>query len=166
MKRAGQLLGIVLIVAIAFAGGIWFAKRMPTRSASKDGRKILYWVDPMHPAYRSDKPGIAPDCGMKLVPVYADGGTAPATQGKVLFYRDPQNPKYTSPDPGLNPESGNQLVPVREGSAEAMPTGTINVTADKQQIIGVRFGSAELASTTNSIRVAGRVAQDETRLTR
>jgi membrane fusion protein, copper/silver efflux system len=33
--------------------------------------KILYYQDPMHPWYRSDKPGIAPDCGMKLVPVYA-----------------------------------------------------------------------------------------------
>jgi len=36
------------------------------------GRKILYYQDPMHPWYKSDKPGIAPDCGMKLVPVYAD----------------------------------------------------------------------------------------------
>jgi RND family efflux transporter MFP subunit len=27
----------------------------------------------MHPAYKSDKPGIAPDCGMELVPVYEDG---------------------------------------------------------------------------------------------
>jgi Cu(I)/Ag(I) efflux system membrane fusion protein len=26
----------------------------------------------MHPSYKSDKPGIAPDCGMKLVPVYAE----------------------------------------------------------------------------------------------
>jgi RND family efflux transporter MFP subunit len=26
----------------------------------------------MHPAYRSDKPGIAPDCGITLVPKYAD----------------------------------------------------------------------------------------------
>ncbi len=33
--------------------------------------KILYYQDPMHPWYHSDKPGIAPDCGMKLVPVYA-----------------------------------------------------------------------------------------------
>ncbi len=33
--------------------------------------KILYYQDPMHPWYRSDKPGFAPDCGMKLVPVYA-----------------------------------------------------------------------------------------------
>jgi len=42
-------------------------------------KKILYWVDPMHPVYKSDKPGIAPDCGMQLVPVYAEeGGTGEA----------------------------------------------------------------------------------------
>jgi len=35
-------------------------------------REVLYWYDPMHPAYKSDKPGIAPDCGMQLVPKYAD----------------------------------------------------------------------------------------------
>ena len=35
-------------------------------------RKVLYWYDPMHPRYRSDKPGTAPDCGMDLVPKYAD----------------------------------------------------------------------------------------------
>lgn len=41
-------------------------------------RRILYYVDPMHPAYRSDKPGIAPDCGMPLQPVYADEEAAAA----------------------------------------------------------------------------------------
>ena len=47
-------------------------------------RKILYYEDPMHPWYRSDKPGIAPDCGMKLVPVYAPESTsAVATPGAV-----------------------------------------------------------------------------------
>lgn len=35
-------------------------------------KKILYYVDPMHPWYKSDKPGTAPDCGMDLVPVYND----------------------------------------------------------------------------------------------
>jgi len=40
--------------------------------------RVLYYVDPMHPAFKSDKPGIAPDCGMQLEPVYAeDAGTAP-----------------------------------------------------------------------------------------
>ena len=35
-------------------------------------RHILYYTDPMHPAYKSDRPGIAPDCGMALQPVYAE----------------------------------------------------------------------------------------------
>ena len=41
-------------------------------SQHKSERKILYWYDPMHPQYRSDKPGKAPDCGMDLVPRYSD----------------------------------------------------------------------------------------------
>ncbi len=45
------------------------ASLAPTRGSS--GRRILYYQDPMHPWYKSDKPGIAPDCGMQLVPVYA-----------------------------------------------------------------------------------------------
>jgi len=48
------------------------AASSPASAATAPGeRKILYYEDPMHPWYRSDKPGIAPDCGMKLVPVYA-----------------------------------------------------------------------------------------------
>ena len=43
--------------------------------AAPKAREILYYVDPMHPAYKSDKPGVAPDCGMALEPVYADDGT-------------------------------------------------------------------------------------------
>lgn len=43
----------------------------------KSVRHALYYVDPMHPSYKSDRPGIAPDCGMKLVAVYAeDSGNA------------------------------------------------------------------------------------------
>ncbi len=45
---------------------------MPGMSTKGGERKVLYWYDPMHPAYKSDKPGTAPDCGMTLVPKYAD----------------------------------------------------------------------------------------------
>jgi len=38
-------------------------------------KRVLYYVDPMHPAYKSDKPGKAPDCGMDLEPVYAESTT-------------------------------------------------------------------------------------------
>jgi multidrug efflux pump subunit AcrA (membrane-fusion protein) len=47
-----------------------------SKPASQGERKILYWYDPMHPAYKANKAGIAPDCGMQLVPKYADEGTA------------------------------------------------------------------------------------------
>jgi membrane fusion protein, copper/silver efflux system len=57
---------------------------------SNQTRKILYWYDPMHPAYRSDKAGIAPDCGMTLVPKYADEGTANLPAGTVIIPQDKQ----------------------------------------------------------------------------
>lgn len=40
-------------------------------------KRVLYYMDPMHPSYRSNSPGTAPDCGMALVPVY-DGDPVPA----------------------------------------------------------------------------------------
>lgn len=58
------------IVAALFAG-LAFVNFHPKAKAAQT-RRVLYWVDPMHPAYRSDKPGTAPDCGMALEPVYAD----------------------------------------------------------------------------------------------
>ncbi|PCJ99195.1 MAG: efflux transporter periplasmic adaptor subunit [Zetaproteobacteria bacterium] len=43
-------------------------------SATSTGeKKILYWVAPMNPNYRMDKPGKSP-MGMDLVPVYAQDG--------------------------------------------------------------------------------------------
>ena len=76
------LIPSLLIAALGFLGGYgyqrWYGQK-PEAAASKTGeRRILYWVDPMHPAYKSDKPGIAPDCGMQLEPVYADQAPVPA----------------------------------------------------------------------------------------
>ena len=45
-----------------------------------NGRKILYYHDPMVPANKFDKPARSPFMNMMLVPVYADGDT---DQGKV-----------------------------------------------------------------------------------
>jgi membrane fusion protein, copper/silver efflux system len=53
-------------------------------AAPKGERKILYWYDPMHPQYKADKPGKAPDCGMKLVPKYADQA-ATLAPGSVMI---------------------------------------------------------------------------------
>ena len=103
-----------------------------TPNRRSKGRRILYYVDPMHPAYKSDKPGNAPDCGMKLEPVYADDGPT---------VKDAARPS-------------------------GLPMGTINIRQDKQQLIGVRYGFAEMTPGAGSIRAVGKVAFDETRLTR
>ena len=100
---------------------------VPAAAGEQSGpaeRKILYYEDPMHPWYRSDKPGIAPDCGMKLVPVYA-------------------------------PESTPAQAPV---------PGTVQISADKQQLLGVTTAKAEYRSLSKMIRAVGNVAIDETRL--
>jgi Cu(I)/Ag(I) efflux system membrane fusion protein len=57
------VIGLVTFVAGRYSAGL----NSPNRAASK---RLLYYVDPMHPWYHSDKPGIAPDCGMPLVPVF------------------------------------------------------------------------------------------------
>lgn len=77
MRKASLLVVLVLMVLCFVAGRYLSSKSAPPATGE---RRVLYWIDPMHPAYKSDKPGIAPDCGMQLEPVYADGaGTAPAT---------------------------------------------------------------------------------------
>src|SRR5665811_2322213 len=89
MENAGKTVaGLVLCLGAGFlAGGAWWNRSTPSPQAAVGTRRILYYHDPMHPAYKSDKPGIAPDCGMRLEPVYADGGAAvapAAANGKVL----------------------------------------------------------------------------------
>jgi RND family efflux transporter MFP subunit len=62
------------------------ASGMSSKDAAIGERKVLYWFDPMHPAYKSDKPGIAPDCGMTLIPKYAeDESVAKMPMGTVTI---------------------------------------------------------------------------------
>ena len=162
-----RVFAALALAALAGWGGFQYGRRRA--QPPETGRKILYYHDPMHPAYKSDKPGIAPDCGMKLEPVYADEGPAaerPAGERKVLYYRDPKAPNYKADKPGLNPETGNDLEPVYAGEPSAMPPGTVQISPEKQQLIGVKFGTVEMASAGRDIRAAGKVAWDETRVAR
>jgi multidrug efflux pump subunit AcrA (membrane-fusion protein) len=153
-----KLFVVLVIAAAAFFAGRYSLKR--TQQEGSGGRKILYWVDPMHPAYKSDRPGIAPDCGMQLEPVYADQAAPAQPSRKILYYRDAKAPGYKSAKPGLNPETGNELEPVYE---EPVP-GTVQIPAEKQQMIGVRYGTPEWTEASLTIRASGKVAVDETRI--
>ncbi len=68
LLAAGVGIGMYLQPAGGPDGGVESAEG----NASAEGeREILYWVAPMDPNYRRDKPGKSP-MGMDLVPVYAD----------------------------------------------------------------------------------------------
>src|SRR5262252_9553867 len=78
MKKVLSAVGIVLLMFLSYVAG----KHHPRHETpSVSARHVLYWVDPMHPDYKSDHAGIAPDCGMQLEPVYAENVSAkvPAT---------------------------------------------------------------------------------------
>jgi len=126
MKRLMQFLGLTLLAGAGFVAGRWPKQADgPSKPAEK---KVLYWVDPMHPAYKSDKPGTAPDCGMALEPVYEN--------------------------------------PAPSASAVPQPPGTIEISPEKQQMIGVKFGTAEYTAVGETLRAVGKIGIDETRVVR
>jgi Cu(I)/Ag(I) efflux system membrane fusion protein len=144
MKRLGYILAALVFLGIAFLAGYLFDRWSQSRthgSTAAADRKILYYQDPMHPWYKSDKPGIAPDCGMKLVPIYS--GNQSGNKSNDKSESQPAN-----------------------ASTPAPPAGAIEISADRQQLMGVRYGVVESSPGVDSIRAVGKVAEDETRVTR
>lgn len=89
-----RLVVILILTAVGFIGGYVYARLYaPAEPSARRVVKATGYHCPMHPSYRSDKPGNCPICGMQLVPD-EEPAPAPSVPGrKVLFYRDPQDPK-------------------------------------------------------------------------
>ena len=178
----GRRLALALAVALAVAAGLWVGCRGKAGQTTPAGRKVLYWVDSMHPQYKSDKPGIAPDCGMPLSPVYADEATAtPAATGalttpvgevggrKVLYWFDPMAPGSHFDKPGKSPFMDMQLVP--KYADEAAPSGAaaaagtkVDLTPEGVTAAGVRTVRVEKTKLEHVIRAVGTLEADERKL--
>ena len=142
MKR---LLLVVLVFALVYGYGRWYAKGPASvaaatkvvaaaPAAAPKQRRIVYYHDPMHPSYKSDNPGIAPDCGMELEPVYADDDQH-EMQETAAEHR------------GEHPDS-------------------IYISKDKQQLIGVEYGTVDYGPAFDTIRGAAKVQLDENTIVR
>ena len=86
---------------------------------------------------------------------------------RILYYVDPMNPTHTSSEPGLAP-CGMKMEPVyaeEEGqaTAAALYPGSVKITPEKQQIMGVRVETVAKSPWTYTLRTVGKVAADETR---
>jgi Cu(I)/Ag(I) efflux system membrane fusion protein len=165
---------LVLIAAAIALAGFTFRGRiravfaMTAASTDASGRKILYWYDAMNPRNHYDHAGKAPD-GMDLVPKYAEDTSASGSQSgshekKVLYWYAPMNPQYHSDHPGKSP-MGMDLVPkYADDESAQMAAGTVKISSQTQQMIGVRTAAVERAPLTRTIRTTGHLVADETKL--
>ena len=132
MRKAHFALLLLLVVPLGFLIARSHAQR---QVGAGSAHRVLYYVDPMHPAYKSDRPGIAPDCGMQLVAVYAD-------------------------------EAGEPVVAAPNVPALQTTPAVVSIDSYKQQLLGIRVAAVEGSSGARTVRIAGRVTADETRVYR
>jgi RND family efflux transporter MFP subunit len=174
-----------LIIAIVLAGAVFVGVRYRqkvvtllhhgTTANEVNGRKVLYWYDAMNPQHTYNQPGKAPD-GMDLVPKYADeenaanaaansGQAAAKGERKILYWYAPMNPNYHSDHPGKSP-MGMDLLPkyADETTAGKLPPGTVKISSEQQQLIGVRTAKVVRAPLTRTIRTTGHLVPDETKI--
>lgn len=127
--------GLLAAVLIAGGGGYWLGQRGSgdaalTAATSADGRKILYYYDPMFPNQKFDKPGKSPFMDMQLEPKYADeAGGSGAAPGVSI-------------DPSAMQNLGIRVVEAKMGSLAATlnVTGSVDFNQRDVAIVQARWG--------------------------
>jgi membrane fusion protein, copper/silver efflux system len=74
MPTPAKFTASLCFALLMFLAG-YMANRQQAPVSAASEKQVLHYTCPMHPNYRSDRPGNAPCCGMRLKPVYADAGS-------------------------------------------------------------------------------------------
>ncbi len=147
------ILGFILALALTGVG-YWVVTARPfVGGGTAKTQAVRKYHCPMHPTYVSDKPGDCPICGMKLVPIEPADPTPKANQ--------------ESGDHRGHREAGQSTVEQigEMGEASAAPGySPVNLTTERQQLMGITLAQAEQLPLEQSIRTFGRVTYDETKL--
>jgi Cu(I)/Ag(I) efflux system membrane fusion protein len=145
MKRTWLPWLVAGLFAVAFA--IVLAVLLSTRGGSSNeidgvaqnssGRRVVAWVDPMYSQgpphlYKSNHPGVAPDCGMKLVPQYAQEAATSGATSTVNGYANVSVPQQRQQLMGVKLATAE----LRDLSRTIRTTG--RVTADERRVAQVR----------------------------
>src|SRR5437763_8042042 len=167
---------IPALIATAMIGGDesgWHA--IETGIATAAERTALYYQDP------SGKPAYSPTPkkdaeGRDFVPVYDEPGAAPAStpapsapaaapggERKILYYRNPMGLPDTSPVPKKD-SMGMDYIPVYAAEGSGTVPGTVTISPERIQMLGVRTEAASLRSIAHTVRAVGTVAPDERRI--
>ncbi|MBT8076034.1 MAG: efflux RND transporter periplasmic adaptor subunit, partial [Gammaproteobacteria bacterium] len=152
---------VIAALVIGLAGGVLISNytllgedlSVSSDTSEAEEKEILYWVAPMDPEYRRDKPGKSP-MGMDLVPVYAEEKKEPG----ILYWVAPMDPGYRRDGPGKSP-MGMDLVPVY--ADDTAGSKGININAAVEQALGVRTSEAVRRSLWRKVEATGYVGFDE-----
>jgi len=144
---------LFLIVAGMLAG-LAFINLHPRPKAAQT-KRILYWVDPMHPAYRSEKPGTAPDCGMALEPVYAEEAS------QSLVSADDSAPGAVRIDAAAQQLYGIRLAKVESDAGQGSIRVFGRVSADQTRVFRVNLGTDGFVKETHDDAVGNHVTKNQ-----
>ena len=90
----------------------------------------------------------------------AAGPSATKTERKVLYYRNPMGLQDTSPVPKKDP-MGMDYIPVFEGGEPPAKAGTVKISLDKVQLLGVRTEPAAERELRRLIEAVGTIQANE-----
>jgi Cu(I)/Ag(I) efflux system membrane fusion protein len=141
------------IAAFTLTGAILLVHQAKPKPVQ--GRAVLYWVDPMHPSYRSDKPGTAPDCGMDLEPVYAQEA------GKSLLAPGDSRPEAIHVDPATQQIYGIQVAKVERNAGKGTIRVFGRVVPDQTRVYRVNLGTDGFVKETYDDAVGNHVKKNQ-----
>jgi Cu(I)/Ag(I) efflux system membrane fusion protein len=165
---------LILALIAALAGGYALGRHQPEVAipAAAAERTPLYYQDP------SGKPDYSPTPkkdaeGRDYVPVYDEPGAAPAStrapapssagERKILYYCNPMGLPDTSPVPKKD-SMGMDYIPVYADEGSGTVPGTVAISPERIQMLGVRTEAASLRPMAHTVRAVGTVAADERRI--
>ncbi len=149
MKKWLYIGPLFLCVLGGFAAG-----HLLTHPRQDQSHRVLYYVDPMHPSYRSAKPGIAPDCGMELVPVYADTAANSIVPGN-------KSGSGTNIDSAVQQLYGIRLAKAEKQAEHQSLRLFGRVGAEDTRIFRVDFGADGYVKETHDDAVGNHVKKDQ-----
>jgi membrane fusion protein, copper/silver efflux system len=174
-RRNNRVTILALIAAVLLGGYALGHDQTEIGIAAAAEPTPLYYQDP------SGKPDYSPTPkkdaeGRDYVPVYNEPGAAPTSTSaspapapapsgdrKILYYRNPMGLPDTSPVPKKD-SMGMDYIPVYADEGSGTVPGTVAISPERIQMLGVRTEAASLRPMAHTVRAVGTVAADERRI--
>ena len=165
MKRSNWIVfGIAIFLSLILGWLVGRSSDSDTQqklsAVAKDtSPKILYYRNPMGLADTSPVPK-QDSMGMDYIPVYETTDNNQAK--KIVYYRNPMGLSDTSPVPKKD-SMGMDYIPVYEEESGSVKPGTVIISPEKIQKLGVRTELVKLMSLSSNVRASATIQIDETK---